>query len=177
RRRWLVAHDSDVERGAAAALASLPNMGPRRLEALVRRHGYAGAWEVVLAGRALRSRSVRASLGPDAEEVDRRWRAAATRLDPAAVLAAHTEAGVEVIPLGTDRYPAVLAADHQRPMVLFARGDLGRLGPPRVAVVGTRRATNAGRSIAREWGRALAETGVQVVSGLALGIDGAAHLG
>ncbi len=172
-----MAHDSDEARAAAAALASLPHMGPRRLEALVRRHGYAGAWAEVLAGRALRSRSVRAALGSEADEVASRWRAAAQRTDPAAVLAAHVAAGIEVIPLGADRYPAVLAADHQRPMVLFARGDLGRLGPPRVAVVGTRRATNGGRQTAREWGRALAEAGVQVVSGLALGIDGAAHLG
>jgi DNA processing protein len=93
------------------------------------------------------------------------------------VLERHRAADIEIIPLGSDRYPAVLAADHERPMVLFSRGDLDRIGPPRVALVGTRRATSGGRRTARTWGRALSEVGVQVVSGLALGIDGSAHLG
>ena len=172
-----MARDSDPERGAAAALASLPHMGPIRLAALVRRFGFVGAWAKVADGSAARDRTVRQTLGAKADDIDARWREFARRTDPSALLEAHTEAGIDVVPLGADRYPAVLAADHERPMVLFVKGDLGRLGSPRVAIVGTRRATNGGRRTARAWGRALAEAGVQVVSGLALGIDGAAHQG
>lgn len=172
-----MARDSDLERGAAAALAALPMMGPRRLEVLVRRFGFVDGWAGVADGSAVRQRDVRATLGSKPDEIAAKWRDYARRTDPAELLDAHAAAGIEVVPLGSDRYPTVLAADHERPVVLFARGDLGRLRSPRVAIVGTRRATSGGRRTARAWGRELAEAGVQVVSGLALGIDGAAHHG
>ncbi len=78
---------------------------------------------------------------------------------------------------GRADYPPALAHDPQRPGVLFWRGELGCLAHPCVAVVGTRRATHDGRSVAFELGRDLAAAGICVVSGLALGIDGAAHAG
>jgi DNA processing protein len=78
---------------------------------------------------------------------------------------------------GRADYPSALANDPQRPGVLFWRGELGHLAHRCVAVVGTRRATHAGRLVAFELGRDLAAAGICVVSGLALGIDGAAHAG
>ena len=78
---------------------------------------------------------------------------------------------------GDPAYPIALAADPQRPFVLFARGDPGVLDARRVAVVGTRNATQAGLATAAELGEALADAGVAVISGLARGIDGAAHRG
>jgi DNA processing protein len=70
-----------------------------------------------------------------------------------------------------------LVADPQPPGVLFWRGSLEWLTRPCVAVVGTRRATPEGRSLAFELGRDLAGAGICVVSGLALGIDGSTHTG
>jgi DNA processing protein len=61
--------------------------------------------------------------------------------------------------------------------VLFVRGDLAALAQRRVGVVGTRNATPSGLATARELGAALSQAGVAIVSGLALGIDGAAHEG
>jgi DNA processing protein len=61
--------------------------------------------------------------------------------------------------------------------VLFRAGGRTDLSGRRVAIVGTRRCTPAGREIAAELGQALAAAGVRVVSGLALGTDGAAHQG
>jgi DNA processing protein len=90
---------------------------------------------------------------------------------------AHRAAGVAVHLLEDSGYPPVLAADHQAPAVLFSRGDLGILSGPTVAVVGTRSATHYGEEVAAELGRDLARAGVVVVSGLAVGIDGAAHSG
>ncbi len=78
---------------------------------------------------------------------------------------------------GRPDYPSALVNDPERPGVLFWRGDLRHLARPCVAVVGTRRATLDGRSVAFELGRDLAAAGICVVSGLALGIDGAAHAG
>jgi DNA processing protein len=77
----------------------------------------------------------------------------------------------------TDAYP-INDAVPDRPAVLLAEGDQPEvLGAPRVAVVGTRAATPHGLADARELGAFLASEGVTVVSGLAIGIDGAAHEG
>jgi DNA processing protein len=85
--------------------------------------------------------------------------------------------GVAVHRLGDPGYPPTLAGDHQAPRVLFSQGDLGLLDQPTVAIVGTRSATHYGQDVAAELGRELARAGVVVVSGLARGIDGAAHHG
>src|SRR5205807_444263 len=63
------------------------------------------------------------------------------------------------------------------PAVLFRQGHPDAFDGPRVAIVGARRCTQYGREIARQLGRDLAASGIRVVSGLALGIDGAAHEG
>ncbi|MFP5376826.1 MAG: DNA-processing protein DprA, partial [Acidimicrobiia bacterium] len=97
--------------------------------------------------------------------------AAATPL--AEVADAHRRAGVAVHLPGGEGFPAALAHDHEAPPVLFSFGDLAVLQGPRVGIVGIRRATGYGRDVARQLGRELAETGVAVVSGLALVIDGA----
>src|SRR5205085_5885336 len=61
--------------------------------------------------------------------------------------------------------------------VLFHRGDPGVVEGRRVGIVGTRRCTRYGRELAYELGRDLAASGVRIVSGLAAGVDGAAHNG
>jgi DNA processing protein len=86
-------------------------------------------------------------------------------------------AAVTVHRLGDPGYPPTLASDHQAPVALYSQGDLGLLDQPAVAIVGTRSATHYGLDVAAELGRELARAGVVVVSGLALGIDGAAHHG
>jgi DNA processing protein len=104
------------------------------------------------------------------------WRAHAGD-EPGAVAAAHRAAGVRVLLLDDPDYPEAIRIDHEPPAVLFVHGDLALLSGPRVAVVGTRRCTGSGAAVARDLGRELAAAGVAVVSGLALGIDGAAHAG
>jgi len=71
----------------------------------------------------------------------------------------------------------LLHDDDDQPAVLFLRGSVAALRQPRVAVVGTRNATSAGREMARMLGRELSDRGVSVISGLALGIDAASHAG
>jgi len=134
----------------AAALAGLPRISPTRIAALLRDHDARAAWRAA---------------GHDAT------------VSVGDVWAAHQQAGVVVHIHGTPGYPAALTADHEAPGVLFAHGDLAAIDHPRVAIVGTRRCTHYGRDVARRLGRELAQAGVTVVSGLALGIDGAAHQG
>jgi DNA processing protein len=108
---------------------------------------------------------------------DPSWREIARHVDPPRRWAKFAGRGVRVTWRGHPSYPVALANDPQPAGVLFWRGELGHLERPCVAIVGTRRATPDGRSIAFEMGRDLAAAGVCVVSGLALGIDGSAHAG
>jgi DNA processing protein len=92
------------------------------------------------------------------------------------------EAGIAHVGLVEPGYPARLAEIYDPPFGLFLRGDvpgaLARLAEgPAVAIVGSRRATAAGRALARSLAGELAARGAVVVSGLAHGIDAAAHEG
>jgi len=87
------------------------------------------------------------------------------------------EEGFGVLPMTSPRYPASLSELTDPPPVLFLKGRWELLTGPAVAIVGSRRATEVGRRAAETMGRILAEAGVTVVSGMALGIDGAAHRG
>ena len=83
----------------------------------------------------------------------------------------------EVLTLGDPDYPAAFLAIEDPPLMLFRMGRLGPTPQRALAVVGSRNATPQGLQNARRFSRAFAEAGVTVVSGLALGIDGAAHEG
>lgn len=79
--------------------------------------------------------------------------------------------------LSSPHYPALLAALDDAPPVLFVDGDASVLGAPQVAVVGSRNPTRPGVETAHDFARTLCEAGLGVVSGLAMGIDAAAHRG
>lgn len=79
--------------------------------------------------------------------------------------------------LDDPRYPPRLLAIGDPPPVLFVHGDPAVLARPAIAIVGSRHATQAGLGHARDFARALGEAGLTVVSGLAQGIDAAAHQG
>jgi DNA processing protein len=96
-------------------------------------------------------------------------------LDLEAQRAAYARSGLGAICVHQPGYPRVLRDDRAAPPVLSWAGAL-RTGPA-VAVVGTRRASPDGLEVARGLGRGLAAAGVTVVSGMALGIDSAAHEG
>ncbi|MFC4486075.1 DNA-processing protein DprA [Tepidiphilus baoligensis] len=82
-----------------------------------------------------------------------------------------------LLTLADAAYPRNLLALADAPLVLYVVGDPGTLIRPAVAIVGARRATPGGLENARAFARALAERGFVVVSGLALGVDAAAHEG
>ena len=84
--------------------------------------------------------------------------------------------GLQVVTVADAVYPVRLAAIAMPPHVLFVQGDPAALGQrAAIAIVGTRRATNDGRAIASRLATTLVSAGATVVSGLATGIDGAAH--
>ncbi|HLI43295.1 MAG TPA: DNA-processing protein DprA [Acidimicrobiales bacterium] len=179
----------------ALALASLPKMTPQRLRRVLAGRPAVEVWEEVARSaprirRALsemRSHANGAQVAgeprrgrgepPGIEEVLAGWSRHARRLHVEALYASTTARGIEVFRRGGPGYPWRLLGDDEAPEVLFAHGDLGAARGPTVAVVGTRRATGYGIEVASELGADLARAGVCVVSGLAAGIDAAAHEG
>jgi DNA processing protein len=168
------------------ALLSLGDLFPARLAALMGiRRGAPGpptrsaaeVWGLVRSGRAHQEPALGSQWrrGDDPNATGRRWAAATARMDIAAEWRRYAKVRVDLF--GSPGYPAELAGDAQAPLVLYRGGSAVDLGGRRAAIVGTRRATTTGREIAIELGRALTEAGVRVISGLALGIDGAAHEG
>ncbi len=82
-----------------------------------------------------------------------------------------------VLTLGDASYPALLLEIADPPLLLYAQGRLDLLGAPALAIVGSRNPSPQGVDNAREFAQHLSQAGVTIVSGMALGIDGAAHEG
>ena len=149
-------------------LDALPGVGPVKVGALVRAFGSAsralgarfGDFAAVAGGEAARARSDRQLRTTVAESVRR------------------AEAlGISVISWNDRDYPRGLRHLTDPPPVLFLRGAAELLDRPCVTIVGARRATERARDVARRLARELTRAGNVVVSGLALGVDGAAHRG
>ncbi|HKI62418.1 MAG TPA: DNA-processing protein DprA [Mariprofundaceae bacterium] len=86
--------------------------------------------------------------------------------------------GIGILCPDDQGWPTLLAPIDDAPLVLFVRGDISHLNHDKLlAVVGARRATHEGRGLTRRWCRYLSEQGVGIVSGMATGIDSAAHRG
>lgn len=147
---------------ARIRLLRSPNVGPVSYAQLLRRFGTAqAALEALpdLAGK----RGSPYSLAP------------ADRIE--AEIAAVRRAGARYLFHDAPDYPALLGATDSAPPILTVRGDLSLAARPCVAVVGARNASAAAVKLARDFSAELAGQGVTVVSGLARGIDGAAHRG
>ncbi len=85
--------------------------------------------------------------------------------------------GAHALPIADPRYPALLKSIKDPPQILYIRGDISLLCRPQLAIVGARRATVMGLKLAEEIAAAATRAGLGICSGLALGIDGAAHRG
>jgi len=99
----------------------------------------------------------------------RRWLRAGT--------SGREDAPRSIITLGTPHYPPQLLETADPPLLLYVEGDAARLAAPSLAMVGSRHASAQGLDNARAFAAAISAHGLAVVSGLALGIDAAAHEG
>ncbi len=86
-------------------------------------------------------------------------------------------AGAQIVSLGDDSYPAALTQIYDPPLVLYVRGEAGILASPGIAVVGTRHPTPYGLGMAERLSCDLAAHGLIITSGMARGVDTAAHRG
>lgn len=163
----------DLRTGALAALAGLDLVTAGRLRVLLTYHEPVEALAVG-AGRCPPHPAVEPMLTPELRSA---WSASAGRRDPAEWASRCMRVGVGAVTNADADYPDQLRHDPQPPAVLFFRGHWGALDARRVGIVGTRNATGPGCTFAAMLGGQLAAEGVTVVSGLAKGIDGAAHRG
>ena len=85
--------------------------------------------------------------------------------------------GNHLVTLADPDYPQALLATADPPVLLYVKGDVGLLNKPGFAIVGSRNATRQGELNAEAFANALSAAGLTIVSGLALGIDAAAHRG
>ncbi len=168
----LSALDRSAEEPYWIALSLVPGVGPVGFARLLRHYGSGrAAWG---AGASLLDELPR--VPEDAAPALQRLRREGVAAVAERVRQATKRAGGSVITALDERYPVALASADPRPPLLYVAGDAGSMATPCVAIVGTRHATGYGRACAAEIADELARAGVTVVSGLAIGIDGQAHL-
>ncbi len=151
-------------------LNDLPNIGPVTLHRLLEEFG--SDPRDILAAPRRRLESVR-GVGPETSEALANWR---THFDLAREEEKLAKTGATFITARDEGYPKLLKEIHDPPIGLYRKGGY-LFEQPCIAIVGSRRTTLYGQSVAKKLGADLARLGFCVVSGLARGIDTAAHEG
>lgn len=168
--------DDGLPDGAfVASIAGFPGMTIGRLRSLLDDRPPALAFDIAT-GSAAPPAPI-AELFRQRGGLAAQWQLQRRRRDPRRCWERCLESGIAVVTPADPSFPNVLRDDPARPAALFVRGDLAALDSRRVGIVGTRNATQRGRQTAARFGQELAVAGVCVVSGLARGVDGAAHRG
>lgn len=158
-------------REALITLNLIPGLGSIRIQSLLE---FFGSAELVLQAPAPMLERVQ-RIGPVQAAAIADWR---NCTNAPAEMEAAAQMGVRMVTLTDADYPAALRRMPDPPIVLYVRGAWQEQDAERsVAIVGTRRATPYGMTVARQFGRDLADSGCTIISGLARGIDTAAHLG
>lgn len=153
---------------ALVALNSLPMIGPVKVRRLL--DAFGGAADVLAApkDRLLRVEGV----GEETAKVLGSWR---DHADPSAEIREAARRGIAIVTQDDDAYPAPLRDAYDPPLLLYVWGGLEPRDRHAIGVVGTRRASHYGSQAARKLSYQLAQSGFTIVSGLARGIDTAAH--
>ena len=153
-------HLSDTERLDRLRLIRSDNVGPRTFRSLLNHFGDARAALERLPDLARRGGAARSGR---------------SEAEAQAALAAARKIGVSLVTPGEAAYPTRLATLDDAPPLLGVRGATDTLMRPMIAIVGSRNASGAGLKFASQLARDLGEAGFLVISGLARGIDQAAH--
>lgn len=152
-------------------LSSVEGIGPKRFYQLLTLYGDArGLWDALAGGMPGNLRFL------DRVAAQNLWSARDEGYFYG-VFEALEKKRIRAIPRISEGYPSCLLDIYDPPVTLYVRGDCPLDGERQFAVVGSRRCTRDGQRAAREFGKALAEADVTVVSGLARGIDTCAHEG
>lgn len=154
---------------ATVALNLLPRIGPVRVRRLL--DAFSGDASAVLG--APENKLCRIDgIGPETAKILHRWQ---DHADPAAEIQQAESRGITIVTQADDTYPAALREAYDAPILLYIWGKLEPRDRHAIAVVGSRRATHYGRQATKKLTYQLAAAGFTIVSGLARGIDTAAH--
>lgn len=156
------------EREAYVTLNMLPRIGPVRLGKLLK---VFGSPEAILQAKTTALRAVN-GIGAEVAASVASWE---SQVDPGAELQRADAAGVQIVTRADAAYPAMLREIHDPPIVLYVRGDVSALDTRSVGVVGTRKPSLYATECAKKLSYQMAYAGLTVVSGLARGVDTAAH--
>ncbi|MGE5467784.1 MAG: DNA-processing protein DprA [Ignavibacteria bacterium] len=159
---------ADADLAAWIRLTLIPGLGGQSQRKLLKEFGPPAG--IFAAGPG----SLRAAVGDEAAALLRNHDADAAI---EAALAWAQAPGNHIVTLADPEYPQALLRGVDPPVLLYVKGRLELLNRPALAIVGSRSATRQGEENARAFATALAQAGLTIVSGLALGIDAAAHAG
>lgn len=162
--------EAHAELLAALRLALVDGIGPRLRQALLARFGTAAA---VLAAAPSELRDV-PGIGP---KLTQRIAVADEEIDAQGQIDLCQQHNIEILLESSAAYPRNLREIHDPPGVLFVRGSIEPVDQLGIAIVGSRHATQYGLAQAQRLAESLARAGLTVISGLARGIDAAAHRG
>ncbi len=157
-----------AEKQAAYRLINIPGIGKQSAHKLV---AYAGS---ASAGLNLEEKDARSVLSPKNADAFIRGRENVIKKD---VECMEKETMCTFIPYTSPEYPEKLKHIPDPPFALYVRGEMPVSYKPAVAVIGARACSEYGKNIARYFGRALGNAGIQIISGMARGIDGIAQEG
>ncbi len=158
----------DEELAAWIDVSLVPGLGPAQFRALLSAFGL--PQNILRAGREQLGRIVSPSIASAILAKDRQQ-----SVDDA--LSWARQPGHSILNLADANFPKQLFEIPDPPPLLYVRGRVELLSAPALAIVGSRNATAQGKSNAEEFARAFSEAGLAIISGLALGIDAAAHRG
>jgi DNA processing protein len=157
-----------TESEAYIALNMVPRIGPVRVRRLLEAFGSPSA---VLGAPAARLQAVE-GIGPEAAKSLHSWESHVDLLSELSLVKQH---GAKVVTLASPDYPALLREIHDPPTVLYMMGDILERDHHAIGVIGTRKPTHYASDCTKKLSYQLAYAGVTVVSGLARGVDTAAH--
>jgi len=153
---------------ALVALNSLPRIGPVRVRRLLDAFGSAAT---VLGAPLDRLKRVD-GVGEETAGILHAWQ---DHADPVAEIREAGERGIAIVTQDDEAYPAPLREAYDPPLLLYVWGSLEACDRHAIGVVGTRRATHYGSQATKKFSYQLAQSGFTIISGLARGIDTAAH--
>lgn len=159
-----------TETEALIALNQLPKIGPVKTNSLVQVFG--SARKALTSSRGDLTQVP--GIGPDSASIIADWESHA---DPSAEITLAKEREIQIFTREDEGYPQRLLESHDAPVLLYVWGKLESRDDHGMAIVGSRRCTHYGRECARKFAFQLAQAGVTITSGLARGIDTAAHEG
>jgi len=159
-----------TEAEALIALNQLPQTGPVKIKRLIETFGSATK---VLRAADTALQQVQ-GIGPESAKLIADWE---NHTDPAAEISLAKERDITILTQEDSEYPAALRDSYDAPVILYVWGKLEERDIHSIGIVGSRKLTHYGRETARKFAYQLAGAGLTVISGLARGIDTAAHEG